>query len=223
MAIETPMTGRSVRRRAIDGGVTATGEQTEATIGPMEEVLRNKREAQPLLSDPSTALSRDEKAQIVKADHLGIITGVDLELRAPNGEILSYAIVNDEVSSLVVNDRSHMIECVNLVDPEEDVPQTFSKILKHEDRNEWLDSVLKEYTNLASKGTWRIALLPKGRKLLGCRLVLRRKVDKDGNLAKRKSRCVIQGYTQEEGIDYHRLFQPVAALTTLRNQCVFAN
>ena len=50
---------------------------------------------------------------------------------------------------------------------------------------------------------------------------MRRKVDKHGNLSKRKSRCVIQGYTQEEGIDYHRLFQPVAALDTLRQQCVF--
>ena len=34
---------------------------------------------------------------------------------------------------------------------------------------------------------------------------------------------MIQGYTQEEGIDYHRLFHLVAALTTLRNQCIFTN
>ena len=114
-----------------------------------------------------------------------------------------------------------MIECVNMVNPDEDVPNTFAQILKHDERKEWLASVLEEYVNLASKGTWRIALIPKGRKLLGCRLVMRRKVDKHGNLSKRKSRCVIQGYTQEEGIDYHRLFQPVAALDTLRQQCVF--
>ena len=47
-------------------------------------------------------------------------------------------------------------------------------------------------------------------------------MDKDGNISSHKARCVIQGHLQEEGIDYNRLFQPVAALNTLRNQCCFA-
>ena len=121
-----------------------------------------------------------------------------------------------------MNDDSKMCECVNLVNPDEDVPQTIAAIFKHKDRGEWLDSVLQEYTNLASKGTWTIALLLKGRKMLGCRLVLKRKMDKNGNMSSRKARCVVQGYTQVEGVDYQRLFQPVAALNTLRNQCCFA-
>jgi len=200
-------------RRDIDGGLTASN--------PMAAFSSNTKTAQPYLHDPSEAFSRDERAQIVKADHLGVVTGVDITLEAPNGEELHYSLINDEFSHLVVNERSSMIECVNMVNPDEDVPNTFAQILKHDERKEWLASVLEEYVNLASKGTWRIALLPKGRKLLGCRLVMRRKVDKHGNLSKRKSRCVIQGYTQEEGIDYHRLFQPVAALDTLRQQCVF--
>ena len=111
---------------------------------------------------------------------------------------------------------------MNLVNPDEDVPQSIAEIFRHEDRREWLDSVLKEYVNLASEGTWRIALLPNGRKMLGCRLVLKQKVDKDGKLTSRKAHCVIQGYTQVQGVDYQRLFQPVAALNTLRNQCCFA-
>ena len=83
-----------------------------------------------------------------------------------------------------------MIECVNMVNPDEDVPNTFAQILKHDERKEWLASVLEEYVNLASKGTWRIALIPKGRKLLGCRLVMRRKVDKHGNsVEKEKPVC----------------------------------
>ena len=41
-------------------------------------------------------------------------------------------------------------------------------------------------------------------------------------MASYKGRCVIQGHTQKEGVDYGRLFQPVAALSTLRNQCCFA-
>ena len=37
--------------------------------------------------------------------------------------------------------------------------------------------------SLISKGAWRMALLPKGRRLLRCRLVLKRKVDKNGYAA----------------------------------------
>ena len=131
------------KRRDIDGGVTAK------TCAKISRGSGKDKTTQSFMHDPSVSLSRDEKAQIVKADHLGIITGVGLQLESPNGELLNYATVNDEVSSLVVNDDTSMVECVTLVNPDEDVPQSFAKILRHEDRNEWLDSVLKEYLNLA--------------------------------------------------------------------------
>ena len=151
-----------------------------------------------------------------------MVTGIDISLTSSNGGEAYYVLVNDEVNSLVYNERSGLVECVNLVNPEEDVPQTIAKVFKHPEREKWLAAIQKEYMNLISKGTWRIALLPKGRKLLGCRLVLKKKVDKNGNVSSHKGRCVIQGHTQKEGVDYDRLFQPVAALNTLRNQCCFA-
>ena len=202
--------------RDIDGGITCKD--------PIELSKRNdqhRKAAQPLLRNQDSVLTRDEKGYIVKADHLGCVTGVDITLEHEGTEV-TFSIVEDEMSQIVQNQKSGLCECVNLVNPDEDVPQTISKVLKHPERRKWLDSILKEYLNLASKGTWRIALLPKGRKLLGTRLVLRRKVDKDGNISSHKARCVIQGHLQEEGIDYNRLFQPVAALNTLRNQCCFA-
>ena len=159
---------------------------------------------------------------IVKAEHLGVITGVDINLKASDGVEAHYALVNDEYNSLVYNTQSGLCECVNLVNPEEDVPQTIAKVFRHPERKKWLEAIQKEYMSLISKGTWRMALLPKGRRLLGCRLVLKRKVDKNGEVASYKARCVIQGNTQQGGVDYDRLFQPVAALSTLRNQCCFA-
>ena len=89
-ATEHSITGRSesdketgsIRRHDIDGGITATGgpigEVLHNIRGPMGEVLRNKRAAQPFLNDPSSTLSQDKKAQIVKADHLGIICGYQM-------------------------------------------------------------------------------------------------------------------------------------------------
>ena len=197
-------------QRDIDGGITVPSTQTLDKDSSVNK-------------DAGTgALSRDEKLRIVKADHLGLVTGVDVQLQGPDDSTITYTLVNDEVSSFVYCPASGLTECVNLVNPDEDVPQTFSKVLKHADRRRWLDSILKEYIGLAEKGTWRIALLPEGRQALGCRLVLKRKVDKEGNITKWKSRAVIQGFAQKAGIDYHRLYQPVAALSTLRAQAAIA-
>ena len=65
--------------------------------------------------------------------------------------------------------------------------------------------------NLISKGTWRVALLPKGRRLLGCRLVLKRKVDKMGTFHPTKPAALFKDipskkeWTME---DYFNQLQP---------------
>ena len=205
-----------VHRRDIDGG------QTAGDLLNWSGSKSNCNADQPILRDQGQVLTRDERGLIVKAEHLGVITGVDIALSSSDGTEAYYALVNDEVNSLVYNPSSGICECVNLVNPEEDVPQTIAKVFRHPERKKWLSAIEKEYMNLISKGTWRVALLPKGRRLLGCRLVLKRKVDKNGDISSYKARCVIQGHTQQEGVDYGRLFQPVAALSTLRNQCCFA-
>ena len=117
-----------IRRRDVDGG------QTAGDLLWMSGSKSNCKAEQPLLRDQGQALTRDERAQIVKADHLGIVTGIDLNLRGPEGSQAYYALVNDELGSLVYNTESGMCECVNLVNPEEDVPQTIAKVFKHEDR-----------------------------------------------------------------------------------------
>jgi hypothetical protein len=56
---------------------------------------------QPLLRDQGQVITRDERALIVKAEHLGVITGVDIALRSNDGTeaYYYYALVNDEVNS----------------------------------------------------------------------------------------------------------------------------
>ena len=107
------------RTRDIDGGIIASD--------PMVAFSSNTKAVQPFLHDPSEAFSHNERAQIVKADHLGIVTGVDITLEAPNGEELHYSLINEEFSHLVINESSSMIECVNMVNPDEDVPNTFAQ------------------------------------------------------------------------------------------------
>ncbi|CAI7839340.1 unnamed protein product [Closterium sp. NIES-53] len=63
---------------------------------------------------------------------------------------------------------------------------------------------------------WTLTNLPPGRKALDCTWVLRVKTDAEGRLERRKTRLVIKGFQQREGIDFQEVFAPVAKALTLR-------
>ncbi|XP_070056495.1 uncharacterized protein [Nicotiana tomentosiformis] len=57
----------------------------------------------------------------------------------------------------------------------------------------------------------------------GTRWVFRNKLDKFGNTTRNKARLVVQGYNQEEGIDYDETFAPVARMEAIRIPIAFAS
>ncbi|KAK9073356.1 hypothetical protein SSX86_007680 [Deinandra increscens subsp. villosa] len=58
--------------------------------------------------------------------------------------------------------------------------------------------------------------LPDGAEPIGTKWVFRNKKDDRGIVIKNKARLVVQGYVQEEGIDYDEVFAPVARLEAIR-------
>ncbi|GAA5845570.1 hypothetical protein JCM11251_003665 [Rhodosporidiobolus azoricus] len=58
--------------------------------------------------------------------------------------------------------------------------------------------------------------LPPGAKVLGCRLVYRRKKDENGKVTGYKVRLVAQGFSQRPGVDFRETFAPVAKFTSIR-------
>ncbi|GJZ68727.1 putative ribonuclease H-like domain-containing protein [Tanacetum coccineum] len=65
--------------------------------------------------------------------------------------------------------------------------------------------------------------LPSGKKAIGTKWVYRNKKDERGIVVRNKARLVAQEYKQEEGIDYDKVFAPVARVEAIRLFLVFAS
>ena len=69
---------------------------------------------------------------------------------------------------------------------------------------------------------WHLVPQPEDRSIIGTKWVFRNKLDEFGTVTRNKARLVVQGYNQEEGIDYEETFAPVARIEAIRILVAFA-
>lgn len=97
-------------------------------------------------------------------------------------------------------------------------PQSYTQALKSPDHQAWKQSMDEELDTLQNKRhCWEVVPYPKqGRpNYLRCHFVYKVKM-KQGKIDRYKSRLVVDGSRQVEGIDYTDSFAPVVKYTTLR-------
>ena len=73
-----------------------------------------------------------------------------------------------------------------------------------------------EISTLKKNSTWDKCMLPKGKKLVGCKWVFTMKYHVDGTIERYKARHVAKGYIQTYGIDYSKTISSVAKIDTIR-------
>ena len=95
-------------------------------------------------------------------------------------------------------------------------PPSVEAAMKQEDWPEWETSIRAELETHNTLGTGVLIAPPPNVNIVGSRIVLQYKLDKDGSIDTCKSRLVAQGFTQQEGIDYNDTFSPTAKLTAIR-------
>ncbi|KAL9258168.1 Retrovirus-related Pol polyprotein from transposon TNT 1-94-like protein [Drosera capensis] len=80
----------------------------------------------------------------------------------------------------------------------------------------WYQAIQKELESIEKNNIWTLTELPPGHKSIGLKWVFKLKKDSDGQVIKHKARLVAKGYVQRQGIDFEKVFAPVAKLDTVR-------
>ena len=80
----------------------------------------------------------------------------------------------------------------------------------------WRDACEEEIKSIVKNKTWILVDLPSDAKLIGLKWIFKIKRNADGSINKYKSRLVAKGYIQQHGIDFEKVFAPVARIETVR-------
>ena len=88
--------------------------------------------------------------------------------------------------------------------------------------SDWVITMQEELHQFKRNKVWHLVPKPKDRTIIGTKWVFRNKFDELGTVARNKARLVVQGYNQEEGIDYEETFALVARIEAIRILKAFA-
>ncbi|GKC31486.1 ribonuclease H-like domain-containing protein [Tanacetum coccineum] len=80
----------------------------------------------------------------------------------------------------------------------------------------WIKAMNKKMDALYRNDTWEICDLPKDRKSIGGKWVIKIKYKSNGKIKRYKARYVVKGYNQKEGIDFDETFSSVVKIVTVR-------
>ncbi|GJY11841.1 putative ribonuclease H-like domain-containing protein [Tanacetum coccineum] len=91
-------------------------------------------------------------------------------------------------------------------------PKKVTQALNNES---WVEA-MKELLQFKLLNVWTLVNFPHGKKAIGTKCVFRNKKDERRIVVRNKARLVAQGHKQEKGIDYDKVFAPVARIEAIR-------
>nr|GEV15881.1 hypothetical protein [Tanacetum cinerariifolium] len=87
----------------------------------------------------------------------------------------------------------------------------------------WVEAMQDELLQFQLLNVWTLVDLPKDKWEIGTKWGFRNKKDERGIVIKNKSRLVTQGHTQEECIDFDKVFEPIARIEAIRLFLAYAS
>ena len=98
-------------------------------------------------------------------------------------------------------------------------PKNFKKAKNEES---WILAMQEELIQFERNKVRTLVPRPTNYPIIRTKWVFRNKMDELGNVVRNKARLVVQGYNQEEGIDFNETFAPVARIEAIRLLFAFA-
>nr|GEY69841.1 hypothetical protein [Tanacetum cinerariifolium] len=74
----------------------------------------------------------------------------------------------------------------------------------------WIEAMKEELLQFKMQKVWILVDFSYGKRAIGTKWFFKNKKDERGIVVRNKARLVVQGHTHEEGIDYEKVFAPVA-------------
>nr|GEV91063.1 hypothetical protein [Tanacetum cinerariifolium] len=152
----------------------------------------------------------------VHKDHLVIQIIGDLSSATQTRSMTRVA--KDQVDFLRYNDDFHTCMFACFLSQEE--PKRIHQALKDPS---WIEAMQDELLQFKMQKVWVLVDLPHGKRYIGTKWVFRNKKDEKCIVVRNKARLVVQGQTQEEGIDYEEVSASVARIEAIRLFLAYAS
>ena len=100
--------------------------------------------------------------------------------------------------------------------PDTAEPNSVLEALSSSEKEEWKKAMDSEMESIKENKVWDLVELPEGKRVVGSKLVFKRRIGANGVEDCYKAHLVAQGFSQRSGIDYDETFCPVVRFESLR-------
>nr|GEV53104.1 hypothetical protein [Tanacetum cinerariifolium] len=95
-------------------------------------------------------------------------------------------------------------------------PVNYKAALLDPEFDKWRNAMNVEIQSMKDNGVWDLVDLPPNGKIVGSKLLFKKKTDMDGSVHTYKARLVAKGFTQTYRVDYEETFSSVADIRAIR-------